>query len=95
MKNKEAKEIYKKNAQEVNLFATCLLVLVASWSIRFPGLIFTWDLNGFMLPIAMKILFFVLGVLIGVGMFLLAPTISAFLSFFSFIPLLIYNKTHY
>lgn len=68
---------------------------VASWSIRFPGLIFTWDLEGFMWLIAMKILFFVLGILIGVGVFLLALSLSALLSFFSFIPILIYNKTHY
>ena len=68
---------------------------VASWSIKFPGLIFTWDLEGFMWLIAMKILFFVLGIMIGVGVFLLALSVSALLSFFSFIPLLIYNKTHY
>ena len=68
---------------------------VASWSIRFPGLIFTWDLEGFMWLIAMKILFFVLGILIGVGVFLLALSLSAILSFFSFVPILIYNKTHY
>ena len=68
---------------------------VASWSVRFPGLIFTWDLDGFMWLIAMKILFFVLGILISVSVFLLALSISAFLSIFSFVPLLIYNKTHY
>ncbi len=68
---------------------------VASWSVRFPGLIFTWDLDGVMWLIAMKILFFVLGILISVGVFLLAIALSAFLSLFSFVPLLIYNKTHY
>ena len=68
---------------------------IASWSIKFPGLIFTWDLDGFMWLIAMKILFAVLGVLVGIGVFLLALSLSAFLSVFSFIPLLIYNKTHY
>ena len=30
---------------------------VASWTIRFPGLIFTWDLGGFVWLIGMKILF--------------------------------------
>lgn len=53
------------------------------------------DLEGFMWLIAMKILFFVLGVLFGVFVFLLALSLSALLSFFSFVPLLIYNKTHY
>ena len=71
-----------------------VFVNVASWSVRFPGLIFSWDLDGFMWLIAMKILFFILGVLIGVGTFLLAVFISALLSVFSFVPLLIYNKTH-
>ena len=68
---------------------------VASWSIRFPGLIFAWDLDGFLWLIGMKILFFVLGMLFSIGVFLLALSISAFLSVFSFVPLLIYNKTHY
>jgi DNA-binding XRE family transcriptional regulator len=76
-------------------FVSDVFMTVAGWSIRFPGLIFTWDLEGFMWLIAMKILFFVLGVMFGVFVFLLALSLSAFLSFFSFIPLLIYNKTHY
>lgn len=76
-------------------YVSDIFMAVASWSIRFPGLIFTWDLDGFMWLIAMKILFFVLGILIGIGTFLLAVGISAFFSVFTFIPLLIYNKTHY
>ena len=96
MKNKEAKEIYKKNAQEVNLFATCLLVLVASWSIRFPGLIFTWDLGGFVWLIGMKILFAILGFLLTAGLFLLAVSLSAFLAAVSFPFVLIHNiRTDY
>lgn len=68
---------------------------VASWSIRFPGLIFSWDLEGLMWLIAMKLLFFVLGILVSIATFLLAVGLSALLSVFSFIPLLVYNKTHY
>jgi hypothetical protein len=68
---------------------------VASWSVRFPGLIFTWDLDGIVWLIVMKIIFLVLGALIAIGAFLLAIGLSAFLSVFSFVPLLIYNKTHY
>ncbi len=68
---------------------------VASWSVRFPGLIFTWDLDGLTWLIGMKILFFVLGILISLGTFLLAFGISAFLSIFSFIPLLIHNRISY
>ena len=43
----------------------------------------------------MKLLFFVLGILIGIGTFLLAVGLYAVFSIFTFIPLLIYNKTHY
>ncbi len=67
---------------------------VASWSVKFPGLIFSFDLDGIAWLIAMKILFAILGVLISIGVFILALMISGALSFFSFIPLLIYNKTH-
>ena len=76
-------------------YVSDIFMAVAGWSIRFPGLIFTWDLEGFMWLIAMKLLFFVLGILIGIGTFLLAVGLSAVFSIFTFIPLLIYNKTHY
>ncbi|MGN1278112.1 MAG: hypothetical protein ACI4UG_01370, partial [Candidatus Onthovivens sp.] len=76
-------------------FVSDVFFAVATRSIRFPGLIFTWDLDGFIWLIAMKILFFVLGIMFGVFAFLLALSLSALLSFFSFVPLLIYNKMHY
>ena len=76
-------------------YVSDIFMAIAGFSVRFPGLIFTWDLNGFMWLIAMKILFFLLGVAIGVASFVLAIAISAFFSIFTFIPLLIYNKTHY
>lgn len=68
---------------------------VASWSVRFPGIIFSWSLDGLAFLIVMKLLFFVLGIFIGLLTFTLALGLSAVLSIFSFIPLLIYNKTHY
>lgn len=76
-------------------FVSDVFMTVAGWSIRFPGLIFTWDLDGFMWLIAMKILFFVLGAIVGILVFLLAAALSMVLSVFAFIPSLIYNKTHY
>ena len=75
-------------------FVSDIFLTVASWSVRFPGLIFTWSLDGFIWLIAMKLLFFVLGLLISIGTFLLALALAAAFSVFSFIPLLIYNKTH-
>ena len=76
-------------------YVSDIFMTVAGWSVRFPGIIFTWDFEGFMFLIAIKILFFVLGIMIGVGAFLLAIGLSALFSIFTFIPLLIYNKTHY
>lgn len=76
-------------------FVSDVFMSVAGWSIKFPGLIFTFDLDGIMWLIGMKILFGILGIILGIGVFLLALGLSMFLSFFYFIPLLIYNKTHY
>lgn len=68
---------------------------VASWSIRFPGIIFSFDLDGLKFLILMKILFGVIGFIIGVATFILAVSLSTVLSIFTFIPLLIYNKKNY
>ncbi len=65
---------------------------ISSWTIKFPGLIFSWDLEGFAWLIGMKILFAVLGFLAGVAVTVLAIAVSAFLSIFSFIPVLISNR---
>ena len=64
---------------------------VAGWSIRFPGLIFTWDLDGIMWLIGMKILFGILGFLFGVFVLILAVVLSAALSMVSFPFILIHN----
>ena len=61
-----------------------IFVHVAGWSIRFPGLIFTWDLGGFIWLIGMKILFGVLGFLFGVFVIFAAVSISALFSMVSF-----------
>lgn len=68
---------------------------VASWSIRFPGIIFSFDLNGLKFLIAMKLLFFILGILISIGAFLLAVVFSSICSIFTFPFLVVYNKNHY
>ena len=64
---------------------------VASWSIRFPGIIFSWSLEGFAWLIVMKIFFAVAGFFLGVFALLLALAISAILAFFSFPFVLIHN----
>lgn len=73
-----------------------VFVWCASLSIKFPGLIFSWDLEGFAWLIAMKILFAVLGFLIGVLALLFAIVLSAALGGFSFPFILIHNiRTDY
>lgn len=72
-----------------------VFMAVASWSVRFPGIIFSFDLDGLMFLIVMKILFFILGVLIGIAAFLLALALSTVFSIFTLIPLIIYNANHY
>ena len=64
---------------------------VAGWTIKFPGLIFSWDLGGFVWLIGMKILFAVLGLLLTAGLFLLAVSLSAALAAVSFPFVLIHN----
>ena len=52
----------------------------ATTSISWPGLIFTWDLDGFMWLIGMKLLFAVLGFLAGIFMFLLGLLLGFIIS---------------
>ena len=68
---------------------------VASWSIKFPGLIWSFSLEGFMWLIGMKILFAIVGAIVGVAAFFLALILATALSVVSFIPVLIYNEKHY
>ena len=73
-----------------------VFVWCAGLSIKFPGLIFSWDLEGFAWLIAMKILFAVLGFLIGVFALLFAIVLSATLGGISFPFVLIHNiRTDY
>ncbi len=73
-----------------------VFVWCAGLSIKFPGLIFSWDLEGFAWLIAMKILFAILGFLIGVFALLFAIAFSAALGMVSFPFVLIHNvRTDY
>lgn len=73
-------------------FIGTTFVSIASWSIRFPGIIFSFDLDGIAFLIAMKLLFAILGFMISIFAFLLAFFIAAIISVFAFIPLVIYNN---
>lgn len=59
--------------------------------VKMPGIIFTFDIGGFIFLIAMKILFAILGFLIGLAVFLAATAIAYFLSLFAY-PLAIYRN---
>ena len=73
-----------------------VFVWCASLSIKFPGIIFSWDLGGIIWLIWMKVLFAVLGFLIGVLALLFAIVLSALLGGFSFPFVLIHNiRTDY
>ena len=57
---------------------------VASWTVKWPGLIFSWSIDGFIWAISMKILFAILSVLIAITMLVLAIGLSGVLSIVSF-----------
>lgn len=73
-----------------------VFVWCASLSIKFPGLIFSWDLEGFAWLIVMKILFAILGFIIGVLALMFAVGFSALLGMVSFPFILVHNlSTNY
>lgn len=69
---------------------------IFTWSIKFPGVIFSWSWGGFAWLIAIKILFAILGFLFGLFAAGLAIVVSALLASVSFPFILIHNvKTQY
>ena len=68
-----------------------VFVWCASASIKFPGLIFTWDIDGFIWVICMKIFFSILAFLFGILALGFAIAFSSTLGMFSFPFVLIHN----
>ena len=70
------------------LFTDCFIgemfVDIATFSIKMPGIIFTFDLDGLAFLIVMKILFAIIGFFIGIAVFLFAVAFTMFLSLFTF-----------
>lgn len=70
------------------LFTDCfigeLFIDIASFSVKMPGIIFSFDLDGLAFLIVMKILFAILGVFIGIAVFLFAVSVSMLFSIFVF-----------
>lgn len=65
-----------------NNFIEDVVLEVSSWSIRFPGLIFSLDLDGIVWFITVKLTFVVLSFLISATCFVLAVTLGWVLSLF-------------
>ncbi len=74
-----------------NNFIEDLFISISTWSIKFPGLIFSFDLDGIKWLIGMKLLFWVIGVRIGILAFLLALAICLPLSLFVY-PFALYKN---
>lgn len=69
-----------------------VFVEMSSWSIKMPGVIFSWDIDGVVWAIAMKITLTILGLILGALVIGLAITISALLASVSFPFVLIHNE---
>lgn len=69
-----------------------IFVAVGSWSIKMPGVIFTWDIEGIAWAIAMKIGLALLGFMLGVAVLGLAIAISGAFAAVSFPFILIHNN---
>lgn len=73
-------------------FISDVFIEVASWSIKMPGVIFSFSADGLKFLIFMKIFLAILSLAVTVGVIVLAFVICGFLSFFAFIPILVHNK---
>jgi hypothetical protein len=77
-----------------NNFVGWMAFCIAKWSIKFPMLIFTFDVDGCLWFIAMKLLSIILGIIIGFVMFILALLIGGAVSLFVFPYAIITNIKH-
>ena len=68
-----------------------VFLTLSTSSIKFPGLIFSWDIEGFIWVIAMKILFAVIAFVVGVFALIFGIAISLILGGVSFPFVLIHN----
>lgn len=66
-----------------NNFVQDLFFDIVEWGfVRFPGIIFSFDLDGFIFLIAMKVLFWIIGVVIGAAASFLALIVGMIVSVF-------------
>ena len=77
-----------------NNYIEDLFLSIATWSIRFPGLIFPFSLDGIIWLIGMKILFWIIGAMVSIAVVLLALAVCMPLSAFAY-PLALYRSIKY
>lgn len=77
-----------------NNFVAYMFLRIATWSIKMPGLIFTFDLDGCLWFLAMKLIFAVLGFIFGIIMVVLAFIISVVVSIFVYPYAIMTNIKH-
>ena len=69
--------LYLKNNFIQEMFET-----ITSWSIKFPGLIYTLDLDGIVWLLTVKLAFWIIGILVSIACFILAILLSLVISVF-------------
>ena len=73
-----------------------VFLAIGGWSIKMPGVIFSWDIEGIVWAIAMKIFLAILGFILGILVIGFAVVLSAVLASVSFPFVLVHNiKTNY
>lgn len=75
----------------VDSYITEVFMDVAGWSIKMPGVIFSWDIEGIVWAIAMKIFLAILGFMLGLFVIGFALALAAILAVVSFPFILIHN----
>lgn len=69
-----------------NFIPYMVLSIFSAFFVKWPGIIFSFDLDGLKFLIAMKLLFGILGFLIGFAGLLIAVLLSSFISLFLVVP---------
>ena len=65
-----------------NNFIEDLFISIASWSIHFPGILFSFDIGGFIFLIVAKIAFWIIGWIISIAALIFALIVCLTLSLF-------------
>ena len=78
-----------------NNFVGEMVVNIIEWSaVTFPGIIFSFDIDGFLFLIAMKILFFIISVILTILCFMFAVIVGSVVSVFVYPYAIVKNFKH-